>query len=257
MKFTSAVVLAGAGFVSAQGLSSQCTSTLTNLVTSGQASCLNLAGLAGLATAGNSSNSVIGPINSWLAGVCSTGPCSNQTLSDVVTNVTSGCATDLQGLGISSSNAQQIIPYVQEAYPTVRQIACLQDTSTNQNCLTETLYGIQNSTTTLSVTNIIGLFGNLMSGNVANIPKNVTCTDCTHAAYTLATKSPLSGYLSGANSDVSSYCGSDFTNGQMPSDVKETASNSTTGTNTGAGSTVGVSTSAAVFVALGSLFAML
>jgi len=124
--------------------------------------------------------------------------------------------------------------------------------------LTETLYGIQNSTTTLSITNIAGLASQLMSGSVASIPKNVTCTDCTHAAFTLASQSFLKSYFtSGTVNSVSSYCGSDFTNGEMPSDVKETASNSTSTTNTGSAGSVGVSTGAAVFVALGSLFAML
>jgi len=259
MKFTSAVVLAGAGYVSAQSLSSQCQSTLTTLATSSEASCLNLVGLIPLATANSSSTSIISPINSWLSGVCSTGACTNQTLSDVVTNITSGCSSDLQSLGLSTSNAQAIIPYVQEAYPIVRQIACLQDTSTSQNCVTETLYGVQNATTTLSLTNIVGLVSQLSSGKVPDIPKNVTCSDCAHAAYTVASTSALASYFaSDTNSSISSYCGSDFTNGQMPSDVKETASDSTSTTgSSGSGSAIGVPAGAAFFVALGSLFAVL
>ncbi|EIW82616.1 hypothetical protein CONPUDRAFT_120715 [Coniophora puteana RWD-64-598 SS2] len=258
MKVSSAVILAGAGFASAQSLSSQCQSTLASIATSSEGSCLNLAGLIPLATANSSSTSVISPINSWLSGVCSVGACSNQTLSDVVTNVTSGCSSDLQGLGISSSNAQEIIPYVQEAYPVVRQIACLQDTTTSQNCVTETLYGIQNATTTLSLTNIVGLFSQLQAGQVPNIPKNVTCSDCTHAAYTIASQSALSSYLSsGTNSSVASYCGGDFTNGQTPSDVKETASSGSSSGSSGSADAIGVPAGAAFFVALGSLFAML
>lgn len=257
MKFTSAVVLAGAGFASAQSLSSGCKSTLTSIAASSDASCINVAGLIPLATASNAT-SIVGPINSWLAGICSTSACSNQTLSDLVTKIASGCSTDLQGLGIDSSNAQEIVPYVQEAYPVVRQIVCLQDTSTNQNCVTETLYGVQNATTTLSTSNIIGLASQLASGNVPNIPKNVTCSDCTHAAFTILSQSALKSYFtSGSDSSISSYCGSDFTNGQMPNDVKQTASNSTSSGNTGSASSVGVSSGAAFFVALGSLFAML
>jgi len=259
MRFTPVILIAGAGFAAAQTLSTQCESGLAAIAGSSEASCLNLNALVSLALSNSSSTSVIPTVNTWLTGLCSTGACSNQTLSDVVTNITTSCATELQSIGASTSNTAALITAVQEAYPTVRQIACLKDTSTSTLCLTETLTGIQSATTTLSLTNIVGLVTKLMSGQTISIPQNVTCSDCSKAAYTVAAQS-FPSLVGDAQSTVSGECGADFVNGQMPTDVQETASNTTSTSATGGASALSVGSlnlGAALLVGVSSVFALL
>ncbi|KAH7913919.1 hypothetical protein BJ138DRAFT_1001353 [Hygrophoropsis aurantiaca] len=259
MRFTPALLIAGAGFATAQTLSSQCESGLASIAGSSEASCLNLNALVQLALSNSSSTSVIPTINTWATGLCSTGACTNQTLSDVVTNITTACSTELQSIGASTTNTGALISAVQQAYPTVRQIACLKDTSTSTLCLTETLTGIQSATTTLSLTNIVGLITKVMSGQTVSIPQNVTCSDCSKAAYTIAAQN-FPSLVSGEQSSVSSTCGADFTNGQMPTDVQETASNTTSTGNTGAAVSLSMGSlhmGAAALVAVSSVFAFL
>ncbi|EGO00034.1 hypothetical protein SERLA73DRAFT_180411 [Serpula lacrymans var. lacrymans S7.3] len=262
MFFASALLIAGAGLASAQSLSSQCQTTLTQLATSSDASCLNPLGLAALVTSNSSSTSIIPTLSSWLTTTCSSAACTNQSLSNIVSNVTSGCASDLQSIGASTTDTSGLISAVQQYYPTVRQVACLQDTSANENCAIETLYAIQNSTTTLSLTNIAGLISKVMSGQSSGIPSNISCTSCAKAAYVTIQQSMPALISSSVSSDAQQQCGANFTTGGMPSNIKETASNSTSTTTTSAATTLsvgGYSMGAAVsaLIAISSVFTFL
>ena len=104
-------------------LSQSCQSTLAQLVTSSETTCLNAGSLVGLVVS-TQNTSIVSTINSWLTGMCSQTACSNQTLADVVSNVTSGCQSDLQSAGIDTS-ASELTSLVQEYYPTARKAACL------------------------------------------------------------------------------------------------------------------------------------
>lgn len=110
--------------MSVNSISTQCQNTLVTLATSPDAECINASGLTGLFLAGSGS-SIIPTIDTWLKGVCSVGSCSNDTLAVLVSNVTSGCGTELTGL-IGTSSTGQLTSIVQQAYPSVRQIACLE-----------------------------------------------------------------------------------------------------------------------------------
>jgi len=232
MKFTIATILVGAGLVSAQSISSGCKTSLTNILASPDASCLNPSALISLATAGNDT-SVVDPINNWLNGLCAQPACSNATLSAVVTNITTGCSTELSAAGLSTSDPSSIISVVQEAYPTVRQVVCLKDTSANALCITELLTDIQNSVGTLSISNIITIIPNIVSGS-STIPKNVTCNDCTKQAYNVVNKN-FPGLISSSDATgLSTACGASFTDGASPSEISEIAS-----TSTGTGSSKG------------------
>lgn len=217
------------GFLSASAqsfnISNECQSTLTTLATSSDGACLNLAGLLPLALAG-SNTSLVDPINTWLGGLCSVDACNNDTLSTIVTNITQGCATDLQPLGFDPSAGPSVVSDVQQWYPTVRQVACLKDGSANQLCVTQTLTNLQSSTGTLSISGIIALVPNLLGGGFANIPKNETCTNCLKESYNLISQMQPNPFNSDAQSAISNQCGADFINGSQPEGLTETASGS-------------------------------
>ena len=135
------------------------------------------------------------------------GPCSNTTLANAVTNITTGCSTELSAAGLttSSNSSQAIISAVQAAYPTVRQVLCLSDSG--NNCVTETLTNIQNVVGQLNLTEIVSIIANPTG---VNLPANVTCTNCTKAAYNVINGNYPS-LVSGEASAIESQCGSSFT----------------------------------------------
>ncbi|KAI0356253.1 hypothetical protein OH77DRAFT_1423864 [Trametes cingulata] len=219
---------------SAQSISSQCQSTLASIVTDSNASCLNAQALVGLvvSTSTSANSSVVPTINSWLTGMCSRPACTNDTLASVVQQVTSGCSAELGSLGLANVDAGELTTLVQTAYPTVRQVACLGDTSNNNSlCLTETLNNLEPYTGALSVSNIESLASQIMGGTVPNLPSNVTCTDCTKAAYNIV-QQKFGDLTSGFSSDISSTCGASFTDGTQPASVTQLATDSTASTTT-------------------------
>ncbi|KAF8200958.1 hypothetical protein BJ912DRAFT_947698 [Pholiota molesta] len=203
--------------VSAQSLSTACTNTLAVIAQNPDAaSCLSPGSLVSLAT-GGANASVIPTINSWLTSVCGASACSNDTLAAVVQNVTSGCSTELSGLGLTSSVASSITPLVQQYYPTVRKVACLKDGSTN--CITQTLTNVQNIVGNLTISNIMQIIANPPS----TIPTNVSCTDCIKAAYNVVNQD-VPSLISGAAPSLQSQCGASFTDGTTPSNIVESLS---------------------------------
>ncbi|OJT09268.1 hypothetical protein TRAPUB_14265 [Trametes pubescens] len=214
---------------SAQSLSTQCQAALATIVGNSDASCLNAQALIGLvvSTSSTTNTSIVPTVNSWLTGMCSRPACTNATLATVVSTVTSGCSTELGELGLSDVDSSSLTALVQSAYPTVRQVACLGDTSSNNTlCVTETLNNLEPYTGTLTVSNIEAVASQIVAGTVPNVPSNVTCTDCTKAAFNLVEQN-FNGLLSGFSSDVSTTCGSSFIDGTQPASVTQLASNST------------------------------
>ncbi|KAF8637960.1 hypothetical protein AX16_010593 [Volvariella volvacea WC 439] len=214
------------GFVYAQGLSSSCTSTLASLATNPEASCLNPAALIPLFV-GSQNASVVGPIDTWVTGLCATGPCSNETLANIVTNVTAGCSTELNTFGLGPDRTEGLITGIQAYYPTARRIVCLQDGDTN--CVTQTLTNVEQYTGPLTVNETV----NLITGSSGvRIPSNVTCTDCMKAAYNIFREDvPLLG--NEIEYGLQEQCGSSFTNGTTPGGITETASSTTSPSDSG------------------------
>jgi hypothetical protein len=242
-----AALFFGAGLSSAQTISSGCRQTLLNMLGSPAAQCLNPSALLSLATASPNA-SVISPVDNWLTGLCAQAPCTNSSLSAVVTNITSGCSTELSSFGVSISNPSQIINIVEEAYPTIRQAACLKDNSASKLCATELLTDIQASVGTLSITSLVQIIPNLLSGS-ASIPQTVTCSDCVKQTYNVVQQN-FPGLLgSGASSALGTACGSAFTNGATPTEISQSASTASPGTNSKA-STATSLLSASSFVAV-------
>ncbi|KAH9176447.1 hypothetical protein EDB89DRAFT_1941534 [Lactarius sanguifluus] len=208
-------------------ISAQCQSSLVSIASSTEGKCLNSAGIAPIFFAG-SNTSLIGPFQSWLTGLCSEDPCTNQTLATLVANITQGCSSDLSSLGINNSNVSSITASVQEYYPVVRQIACLKDNNANQLCLVEELYDVQNVTGTLSADNIFSLFPKLITEGLPalGLPQNVTCSNCTKEVYNIIITESPQAITSDENSTLSKQCGADFLDGKTPASISQTAAGS-------------------------------
>ncbi|KII92266.1 hypothetical protein PLICRDRAFT_88909 [Plicaturopsis crispa FD-325 SS-3] len=216
----------GAGLVSAQTLSSGCQQTLAEIAASSEYDCLNAGALASLAI-GGSNTSVVDPINNWLSGLCSQAACSNDTISNAVSNVTSGCSSDLSNAGFSlpSDALSSVIGIVQQVYPVARQALCLKDTSASTNCITQTLTNIQNTYGPLTISSIPSVASTL-AGSLSALPANITCTDCNKQILNIA-NTAYPDVMKGIMGEASQLCGADFTNGAAATDIQETASNAT------------------------------
>ncbi|KAK7692912.1 hypothetical protein QCA50_004550 [Cerrena zonata] len=225
------LVAAGAGYAqSINSLSTQCQATLASLVVSSENACLNPTDLVSIVTAG-ANDSLVQPINNWLSGMCAQPQCTNQTLSDIVSNVTTGCASDLQSLGAGDVNAEEITNIVQMAYPTVRKVACLKDTSNDTLCLTQTLTNVQSSIGTLSKSEIQQLVSQISAGQIPSIPSSAYCTDCDKEALNIAKTDFPDLFNSNVQSAVSGQCSADFVDGATPSGVQQTANTATASAN--------------------------
>jgi len=152
--------------------------------------------------------------------MCSQSACSNQTLATLVTNITNGCSSDLSSLGL---DVQDVTTSVQQFYPTVRQILCLQDT--NQLCAVEGLYDIQNKTGTLSLNNI--------STIAPFSEQDVACSNCTKAAYNIILSNDPEVITSSVNSSLSNQCGANFLDGRTPAGIRQTAVGNSLSNSTG------------------------
>lgn len=79
---------------------------------------------------GSSNSSVVDPINNWLTNLCGSPACTNDTLSAIVNNATTGCATELSALGFNAADSgakDQVTAAVETYYPTVRKVICLKE----------------------------------------------------------------------------------------------------------------------------------
>jgi hypothetical protein len=178
-----------------------------------------------------------------------------------VTNLTSGCSAELSSLGISSSNIQsEVISIAQQVYPTVRQIACLNDDSSNQLCAVETLNNLQSvvgqlNASDLSVLNLFSDAEQLFANGV----QNIACTDCMKESFSIA-KANFPSIVADAEPEAQALCGASFLDGNLPSTISQTANNavfssSSTSSNSNAGSKMSYTAFGPSIAVLGSVFA--
>jgi len=71
--------------------------------------------------------SIVGPVNTWLSEICATPACSNDLWPTIVQNITTGCAEDIKSQGFTTEDASTGVQYIQEYYPIVRDIMCLKE----------------------------------------------------------------------------------------------------------------------------------
>ncbi|KAJ3565281.1 hypothetical protein NP233_g7730 [Leucocoprinus birnbaumii] len=255
--FRTVTIFALAGLASAQlQLSQSCMNAFTGIIGNSDANaCLNPTALLPLATSNDTS--IVGPITNWTQSVCSASPCSNQTLSTIVSSIVNGCQAEIAGISGSSVDpttlASQITPLVQQYYPTVRQIVCLSDN--NNNCLVSTLTNLQAITGPLSLSNIASA---VMLGNVPSIPNNITCSDCTKAAYNIL-RTNVPSIVSDASGDLQQTCGANFTDGVTPAGITDNAADTTGSSGQGNGAMTLVSSGLGVsaLTVLSAVFALL
>jgi len=232
----SAVFLAGVGFTSAlsirgldlanplssTGLSSACQSTLLSISSNPEAnSCLNVPGLFAIVTL-QPNSSAIPALNTWLEGVCAADPCSNGTINAIVSNVTSGCQTDIANTGVSQGVLQSIIQQVPQFYPTVRSIACLKTASNDTLCAASTLLDVQQfEGSPITIDSALNVISQLVNdGRNSQLPASLTCTGCTQAAFeTFQADQGMLAANPNVQSVISAQCGSGFLSGSQPSDV--------------------------------------
>ncbi|KAJ3896817.1 hypothetical protein GG344DRAFT_71776 [Lentinula edodes] len=246
-------------------LSQECQSSLEGLLTSPDAACLNPSAILSFVV-GSNSGSIPSTVNTWLTGICSSGSCTNQSISNVVTNLTSGCSSELSSLGITTSSIQsEAISIAQEVYPTVREIACLKDDTSNQLCALETLNNLQSVVGQLNVTDlsVLNLFADAET-LFANGVQNVACTDCMKESFSIA-KANFPSLVSQAEPDAQALCGASFLgfvgypDGNLPSTVSQSAndavfSSTSSSSNSNAGSRVSYAAFAPAVTLLGGIF---
>ncbi|KAF9565527.1 hypothetical protein CPC08DRAFT_747823 [Agrocybe pediades] len=218
--YRSLTLAAFVAYASAQSLSSGCVSAIAGIAGNSDAACLNIGALVPLFTA-DANTSIVAPINNWVTGICSSAPCSNDTIAAVVKSVTDGCSTDLSAFGFNSGLTGSITTLIQQYYPTARKVACLKDG--NDNCITKSLTDLQSVLGPLTLSS-------LMTINTENLPVNMTCTDCTKAAYNVI-KTDVPSLVSDAAPSLQSQCGASFTDGNTPSDITQSASDLSSSSN--------------------------
>ncbi|KIK67285.1 hypothetical protein GYMLUDRAFT_238594 [Collybiopsis luxurians FD-317 M1] len=198
--------------------------SLEGLLTSPDAACLNPGALLSFVV-GNNAGNIVSTVNTWLTGICSSGACTNQSIANVMTNLTSGCSSELSSLGISVSSIQsEAISIAQQVYPTVRQVVCLKDDTANQLCAVETLNNLQSVVGNLSTSadlSVLNLFADAEK-LFANGVQNIACTDCMKESFSIA-KANFPSLVADAEPEAQALCGASFLDGNLPSTVSQSA----------------------------------
>jgi len=164
-----------------------------------------------------------------LKGLCALGPCSNDDIASIVTNVTTGCAQDLQSF-LGNAQPGALTPLIQQIYPTARKAVCLADASNNnQLCVTQTLSNVETVTGTLTIDKLSTVVSAIAGGNTSSLNGVNLCTPCDKQIYNTAKNDFPAIFGQGAlASDVRNTCGASFVDGASDPNILQTASNQTT-----------------------------
>jgi hypothetical protein len=225
MLFTRALffvsVIAGA-LAQTTDVSPECQNAVVTVAGSPQAACLNPTDLIQVFIQG-STNSVIPSMDTWLRGLCSRGPCSNDDIAFVVTSITTGCASDLQPY-LGTTPPETIVPLVQQIYPTFRKAACLADASaSNQICVIQTLSNIETATGPLTFDQISAIATAIASGQDPLSGVNL-CTPCNKQIFNvLRTDFPETFGQGDSVAEIQASCGPSFVDGASDPNIVQTA----------------------------------
>lgn len=246
MIFTAGLFLAAAAVgASAQDLSSlspSCQAAATGVLTGPAGTCLGVGGLLNIAMT-PANESIVAPIDNWLTTTCAQPACTNATIDALIYNITTGCGPDLSAAGATNESVAEMKVYIEKFYPVAREVVCLKDSNNSGAfCITSTLKAIESyingPISANSISDAIYNFG--VSG--VEVPKNLICTSCVQAAYTLirpyldnATQATSDAYLGG-------QCGSGYTNGTTPTGIIQSANTAPAGSTTSASGAMSVKT---------------
>ena len=59
--------------------------------------------------------------------MCNQTACTNDTLATISSDLVSGCQSELQSFGLGNITSAQLTSFVQQFYPSVREMLCLQE----------------------------------------------------------------------------------------------------------------------------------
>jgi len=210
MMFLLTMIVALVGLVSANSYSIGCMSALMNLAVNPDiAGCLAPTTLLPiLVGAGNSGDSVIPYVNTWVTGMCAQPACSSTVLTSIVTNVTASCSTEL---GLNGNSG--MLTKLQSSYAAFRGAVCLEDGTAKAMCVTEILNGMESTwgTMNLQAQNIQAI-----AKGIAQLPSSILCTDCMKGGYTYINQKQPGSFSSSATSYATQTCGASFTDGGIP-----------------------------------------
>lgn len=220
-------------YVSAQSQSdaSQCNAALMAVALNVEAaSCLDTAGLAGILTSADTSNSLVPSLDKWLTGLCSAPACTSQTLEDAFRNITTGCAVEFSIKGIMrQEDVDTVVPLIQRFYPTVRKIACLKNGG--DNCIVKTLEDVETAAgMPLSIDNIIAAYlgsESIVRNVTQGITSDIYCSDCFKGAYNIIAEDIPELINESTKASITAQCGANFTDGKDPAGISKSANSGT------------------------------
>lgn len=86
----------------------------------------------------------------------------------------------------------------------------------NTLCVTESLNDIEQYTGSLTIANLESLGNAALQGSFPNIPANISCTDCSKAAFSLVAQQYGDLIPDNLKTEISSTCGASFLGMSMP-----------------------------------------
>ncbi|RSH87395.1 hypothetical protein EHS25_003305 [Saitozyma podzolica] len=211
MRIVPSLLAVTASLSVAQALSSSCTAQIAGLAVGNLGTCLQLTTLLPVLSG---SGSIIDPLNTYLASLCSssTTTCSNTTLSSAETSLSSSCSSDISGGGTDAQEIEALLAAL-NSYPEVYTAACSKNSTTGGYCVTETLSTVQNTTgTNVTISFVLGILSG--TGNTSSLQSALSsgqlCTGCVSEIYGQALKANATIASTSIGSALTSQCGSSF-----------------------------------------------
>jgi len=213
MMFRLAIAVGLVAYTAAQNVSTQCAASLAPLLSDpGAGPCLALPDLVQVLSGASLDQS----LNTWISSLCSAPACNDATLAVVAGDLASGsCSSLLTALGLPT-DASTLTSILETAYPVIRNIACLEDTTTGAFCLTESITNIETVTGPVTLQDLVGFFQSPPAPGT--LPANIICTNCIQEIYNIFSKYASASFISSLQSQCPSFASS-----AVPPDVTESA----------------------------------
>ncbi|PVG02394.1 hypothetical protein CPB86DRAFT_697437 [Serendipita vermifera] len=171
-----------------------------------------------------SAESWVPAIDHWLTGLCSQPTCTNETVQAALQNITQGCSQELVSINLGVEDIANITAALQEYASHGRGVTCLVDTNGNSTwCITETLQRVEEAIgRPLNRNSLISQIPLLYIGSSGILSPNVSCTDCTRAAYAITSEYlPVIGNDSSISESIVQECGEGFINNGYPFNIQD------------------------------------
>ncbi|QRV81408.1 hypothetical protein RhiJN_09423 [Ceratobasidium sp. AG-Ba] len=211
-------------------LSQPCNQALGQIFTPGSpaANCLNTLGLLNVITT-DSGKSWVEPCDSYLIATCSQPACTRETADTIINSITGGCSSDLQARNWSPEQLNSLLQDKFKYYNATREVLCLRDTASNQLCITTTMSMIEQMRgEPLNAGTVVSEIPQILRNQNITVPQNISCTQCTQAAYTIARANlPSESSVKSWDTFWIKQCGDNFISGNIPTSIAQTANQTT------------------------------